>query len=125
MESNKSSDKSESKKMPELEPINIEINNSEVLPLESKINIVPSELRVTDACMTSFEYCAVVSIRATHIANSGPIFIECGDLSDPTEIAKLEIKNKRCPLLIMRTMMFSGNQSVVELWKVNEMAIPE
>ena len=88
--------------------------------LRSEIVYVRPEDRITSEVMTIFEYCEVVSVRAKQIENGGVVFTDIGDLTDPLEIARLEVANKRCPIDIVRMI----TDIVAERWHVNEMAIP-
>ena len=85
-----------------------------------EIIIVADEKRKTSEIITKFEFTEVVSNRAKQIENGGKIFTDIGSLSNPIEMAELEIKMKKCPLSIRR--MISSN--LAEIWDVNEMIIP-
>lgn len=79
------------------------------------------EDRVSSEVMTKFEFCEAVSIRARQIEQKNKIFTEIGHLTDPIEIAKKEIYDKKCPLSVVRVIF--NNQ--MEKWHINEMAIPD
>lgn len=76
--------------------------------------------RVTSECMTRFEYTEIISQRAKQIENGGPCFTDTDGISDPIEMAKKELCDKKCPLNIIRPI----TNFVAEKWSVNEMAIP-
>lgn len=86
-----------------------------------KITIVPPEDRITSDIMTVAEYCDVVGNRAKHIENSKNfvVFTDVEGETDPIEMAKKEIKDKRCPLSIIR--MYGDR--IGEIWEVNEMIV--
>jgi DNA-directed RNA polymerase I, II, and III subunit RPABC2 len=79
------------------------------------------EDRVTSEIMTKFEYCEAISIRAKQIEDGGQVFTEIGELTDPIEIAKKEILDKRCPLSIIRHI----TPNIAEEWHINEMETSE
>ena len=88
--------------------------------LEKTITYVLPEDRITSEVMTKFEYCEVISIRAKQIENGGQPFTSIGELTDPIDIAKKEIADKKCPLDIVRGI----TDNLFERWHVNELAIP-
>ena len=107
------------------EPGHMRINKYLYTPLiETKTIYVHPDARITSEVMTDFEYNHIVGIRAQQLANDLKSFTEIGDLSDPIEIAKLEIANKRCPLSIKRVRTMLNGCEIAELWEVNEMSIP-
>lgn len=57
--------------------------------------------------LTKFERIRIISIRAHQIATGSPLFLEENEipegLSDPIELAKLELEKGRLPLLIRRS----------------------
>jgi len=108
--------------IPELEVVSNAIKERyEYKPLlRTEIVYVLPEDRITSEVMTKFEYCEVISIRAKQIENGASSFTNIGDLTDPIEIAKKEIADKKCPLDIIRMK----TDKIAERWHVNEMAIP-
>ncbi len=82
--------------------------------------IVANEQRITSEIMTQAEYTRVVSERAKQIENGSPIFIQLRNEHDPITIAEREIRQKKCPLKIMRYL----SKNIREEWEVNEMIIP-
>jgi DNA-directed RNA polymerase subunit K/omega len=78
------------------------------------------EDRITSEVMTKFELCEVISIRARQLELGQKIFTDASNLTDPLDIAKKEISDKKCPLCIVRMI----TDKVAEKWQVNEMAIP-
>lgn len=83
------------------------------------ITIVAPEDRITSDIMTVAEYCEVVGNRAKHIENSKNfiVFTNVEGETDPIKMAKKEIKDKRCPLSIIR--MYGDR--IGEVWEVNEL----
>lgn len=110
-------------KMPKLEsaPVSQAIKERyEYNPvLRSEIIYVLPEDRRCSEIMSRLEECEVVSIRAAQIESGSPIFTDIGFLIDPLEIARKEIKDKRCPLSIIRHII---PDVLAEKWAVNELA---
>ncbi len=93
--------------------------------LRSEIVYVHPDNRITSEVMSKFELCEVRSHRAKQIESGLLPFVEVGELTDPLEIANKEIKNKKCPLDIIRVILEHNNMKIAERWHVNEMAIPD
>ena len=57
--------------------------------------------------LTKFEKIRIISIRAHQIATGSPLFLEENEipegLTDPIELAKLELEKGRLPILIRRS----------------------
>lgn len=92
--------------------------------MTKEIIIVEPDKRITSQIMTRAEYCEVLSNRAKHIENSknNLVFVDIENEIDPIEMAKKEIKHKKCPLSIVR--MYGYGSNIGEIWEVNEMTIP-
>lgn len=82
--------------------------------------VTPNEYRRTSEIMMSFEYARVISERAKEIENGSPIFIQLTNEFDPIEIAEKEIRQKKCPLKIIRYL----KPHIKEEWDVNDMIPP-
>ncbi len=78
------------------------------------------EDRVTSEVMTRFELCEIISIRAKQLEKGHKVFTDVGELTNPIDIARKEILDKKCPLSIRRMI----TDKVGEKWQANEMAIP-
>lgn len=77
--------------------------------------------------MTIYEYAEVISQRAAQIQKSfKSVFTSIGTLSDPRDIAKKEILDKKCPLSIIRKLYHDPitNRTICEKLSVNDLAIP-
>lgn len=90
-----------------------ETNNIEI--------IVKSENRVTSDRLSLFEIIELINIRATQISKGAQTFIDVSELNDPIEMAKKEVFNNKCPLLVKRHIGLSK----YELWNPNEMIKPK
>lgn len=57
--------------------------------------------------LTKFEKVRIISVRAQQIATGSPIFLEENEipegLTDPIELAKLELEKGKLPILIRRS----------------------
>ena len=94
--------------------------DNHVIETHKDIIITPADDRKTSEKLTEYEYTEVVSHRAKQIENGGPIYVDIGDETDPIKMAELEINLKKCPLSIRRL----HNNSIAEIWEVNEMTLP-
>lgn len=103
----------------------IDEENNEVEKLDNKIiwHEVPKEERISDNFLSDFEYVNCLAIRTKQITLDAKILLKNADelkkKYTPKEIAKLEIKNKCCPLIIVRKIP-NGN---IEKWSINELDI--
>ena len=97
-----------------------------VNPLDKKFvtsktfTVVKPEDRITSDVMTLYEYTEVISIRAAQIQANAKTFTNVDLLDDPIKMAEKEIYDRKCPLSIKRNI----NENEVEIWEVNELAIP-
>ena len=83
------------------------------------IEVAP-ENRRTSEVMTIYEYTEIISTRTKQIESGGVCFTDTGDEEDPIKMAEKELRDKRCPLMIIRHI----TPIIVERWDVNEMAMP-
>lgn len=101
------------------------IDTTDEESMENKLTwrVVSNEERITDNFLSDYEYVRALSVRAKHIALGAKILLkdaeELRKKYTPKEIAILEIKNKSCPLIIVREVP-NGN---VEYWDINELDI--
>jgi ABC-type Zn2+ transport system substrate-binding protein/surface adhesin len=85
-----------------------------------EIIIVRPENRRTSSRLQKHELISVVGTMANYVKNiSGYASYE--GMTDEKEIAIKLIKDKKCPFMIKRYL----NENTIELWKVNEMELPE
>lgn len=85
-----------------------------------KITFVPPDKRETSEIMTEEERSEVIGRRMKQLKESRA-FIDTTNLFSDEEIAIQEIKQRRCPLAIVR--MIEKNKTA-EWWAVNEMSLP-
>jgi len=88
--------------------------------LHREVRVVPKGERRTPDMPSPYEIARVVSERAKQIEDGAPIFVELEGESDPIEIAKKEIQQKKCPMCIVRYIA----PQIKEIWRVNEMVVP-
>lgn len=95
------------------------ISNSIVSNDESYIKYYTNKEKFNEY-MTKCELTKILSVRTQQIARGCPVSIIVPDnIYDPYDIAKLELKNKKCPLLIRR---YSPDNSYVDV-KINDLII--
>ena len=76
---------------------------------------------ITSNKMTKYEKAKIIGIRAEMIANGfKPLISVPKYIDDVTEIAKLELKQKKTPFIIRKST--SNNY---EYWKISDMIIPD
>jgi DNA-directed RNA polymerase I, II, and III subunit RPABC2 len=85
----------------------------------SEITVVKPENRITSDYMTLYEHSKIIGTRAQHIANGAPIYTDISGLSDPLDIAKKELDERKCPLSIVRRI----SKDKIEIWSANELHI--
>lgn len=76
-----------------------------------------AERRFTSPIMTKFERAKILGVRAQQISMSAPIMVEYGDETDPVEIAKKELKEKKTPLIVLRRLP----DNTYEKWSVKDL----
>jgi len=92
--------------------LNSQINNDEEF-------IIPNSMRRTSNKLLKPEKTELIGIRAIHIEKGAEPTVNIGNLSEPIDIAKLEMKMKKFPLNIVRSL----NGYLFEEWSPNEMII--
>ena len=85
--------------------------------------------RVTSDHICQYEYTNLIGVRATQISKNNIVYLdEYPNLTDPIEIATLELKMRKSPILIHRKVdeYIEGDTlyTVYEKWDPNEMRIP-
>lgn len=105
----------------EIDEDEIELNKhiEEATDIKERILVDPND-RVTSNKMTDAEYTEVLSIRSTQIEKTSNVFTNVDGLIDPFEMAKKELHDRRCPLMISRNIGLSK----VEHWNPNDMILP-
>lgn len=100
---------------------NINFNDND-LDNDSKFQyIVQSDDKITSSILTIYELVELISIRGSQISNGSYVFTDITGLTDPTEMAKKEIMDNKCPLYIKRHIGLDK----YELWSPNLMSKPK
>ena len=76
---------------------------------------------ITSPLMTKYEYTRVLGIRAMQISMNAPVIIDIEGLTDPIQIAKKELQEKKIPLIIRRNLP----NGTYEDWNIIDMIIPK
>ncbi|KAI5184572.1 DNA-directed RNA polymerases I, II, and III subunit RPABC2 [Nematocida homosporus] len=106
-----SDDKSFQENEDELIVEDVNLDGAEVSP------VMEAPKRFTSPIMTKFERAKILGIRAQQISMSAPIMVEYGDETDPVEIAKKELREKKTPLIILRRLP----DNTYEKWPVHDL----
>ena len=85
----------------------------------SEVTVVKPENRITSDYMTLYEHSKLIGTRAQHIANGAPIYVDITGLSDPLDIARKELQERKCPLSVVRRI----SKDKIEIWSANELHI--
>ena len=86
--------------------------------------IIPDEQRITSQFLTLEELTEAIGIRATQIEKGAPVFTDVTGYDDPIEMARKELLDGKSPLKLIREMKQRETERWVEVWKVNDLAVP-
>ena len=103
---------------PELGEINMNDEHHMIM------HIIPDEERMSSNYLTLEEETEARGIRVTQIEGGAPVFTDVEGFTDPIEMARKELLDKKSPLILIREMRRDKTGRYVELWKVNEMTLP-
>ncbi len=78
-----------------------------------------NKTRITSKYLNKYERVKVIGIRAQQISLGALPLVDIGNLTDPIDIANLEIKEKKCPIIIKRYLP----NGTFEQWSVNELLL--
>jgi RNA polymerase Rpb6. len=93
----------------------------EPTPTRVVVKIVRPEERRTSHILSMYEATHIIATRAAQIESGSTCFADnIKGIIDPIEMAKAELLQRKCPLLIRRKV---GNDKI-ELWSPNDMTIP-
>ncbi|KAI5180686.1 DNA-directed RNA polymerases I, II, and III subunit RPABC2 [Nematocida sp. AWRm80] len=98
------------------ENIEVDIENEDENEKEIQ-NEIEVDKRFTSPILTKFERAKILGIRAQQISMAAPIMVEYGDETDPVEIAKKELREKKTPLIILRRLP----DNTYEKWRVKDL----
>ncbi|VDK64741.1 unnamed protein product [Anisakis simplex] len=77
--------------------------------------------RVTTPFMTKYERARILGTRALQIAMGAPVMVELEGETDPLEIARKELKDRKIPIIIRRYLPDGS----FEDWGVDELNITD
>jgi DNA-directed RNA polymerase subunit K/omega len=81
--------------------------------------VVPAHMRRTSHRLSMAERTNLIGTRATHISMGAQVYVTIGNLTNATDIAIKELKNKMFPFNLERQL----NSHEIEYWNPNEMTI--
>ena len=116
-EDNEDVDENEKKYIEE----NINFNDNDLDNDSAFQFIVQSDDKITSNILTIYEMVELISIRGSQIANGSYVFTDITGITEPTEMAKKEIMDNKCPLYIKRHIGLDR----YELWSPNLMSKPK
>ncbi len=89
------------------------------------MHIVNEDERITSNCLQKSEMAYIISIRAEQIAKHSLAFVDTTGLHSAIDIAKKELYNRKCPLILRRLVGCNiQNEPIIEEWCVREMGFP-
>lgn len=88
--------------------------------IQTQIIVDPADHQFSDV-VSCFEYTELIGTRATQLDNGEVPYVDVGNLIDTRDIAKLELYQRRCPIMIERQYLDGIH---VEMWNPNEMILP-
>ncbi|CAD5206120.1 unnamed protein product [Bursaphelenchus okinawaensis] len=80
---------------------------------------IESSMRVTTQFMTKYERARILGTRALQIAMGAPVMVELEGETDPLEVARKELKEKKIPIIIRRYLPDGS----FEDWGVEELIV--
>ncbi len=80
---------------------------------------VPPERRTTTRYLTKFERARVLGTRALQISMNAPLMVSPDGETDPLELAKKELVERKIPIIIRRYLPDGS----FEDWSINELLI--
>lgn len=92
--------------------------------LVEKHIIVSNDDRRTSDTLNKFEYSAILSERTEYISEDSTTFINIDGMDDPREIAKAEIRQRKCPIMIKRYVGTKDGQKYFEIVSPNDLIHP-
>lgn len=80
---------------------------------------VPMKDRVTTRYLTKYERARILGLRALQISMNAPIMVDLSGETDPLDIARKELREKKIPMLIRRYLPDNSYED----WSVEELLI--
>lgn len=80
---------------------------------------VPKEKRITTPYMTKYEKARILGTRALQIAMNAPVLVDIEGETDPLQLARKELAQKKIPLIVRRYLPDNSYED----WSVEELII--
>jgi DNA-directed RNA polymerase subunit K/omega len=94
-------------------------------------DVVTGDACITSARLSAYEYTRLIATRAAQIEKGSGTFIPDDGKTSITQLAIMELKEKKCPLMLERTIQpaYTSKDGVrhlriVEQWDPNIMSLP-
>ena len=96
-------------------------------PLHCRNYIIPPDERRTSSILTKEEVSKLLSMRIAQIEHNSPILTDVTGLTSPIAMAKKELIDRKCPILVHRedTSKRTLTSKYFEVWDPNEMGLPD
>ncbi|CAG8748124.1 13062_t:CDS:2, partial [Racocetra fulgida] len=91
------------------------------MDIDKAEKVVQEKERVTTPYMTKYEKARILGTRALQISMNAPILVDRDNETDPLEIAKKELRQKKIPLMVRRFLPDGSYED----WHVRELIIPD
>jgi DNA-directed RNA polymerase I, II, and III subunit RPABC2 len=92
------------------------MENIKIIEIEDKE--ISNKPRITLPYLSKYEKARVLSVRSLEISKGAQLMIDNTDnVSNPIELAKMELKEKKIPFIIVRTLPDGSTEE----WKVSEL----
>ncbi|KAI6182355.1 RPB6-like protein [Aphelenchoides bicaudatus] len=107
------------------EPMDDDLQDLEAFEEGEPLQLVPtaqkvdSAHRVTTNYMTKYERARILGTRALQIAMGAPVMVELEGETDPLEVARKELKERKIPIIIRRYLPDGS----FEDWGVEELIV--
>ena len=94
------------------------------LNIYKKEYIIPVDERTTSNKINLFEYSRLITTRCSMISQGSIPLVNINNIDSEEEIAILEIKSRKIPLLIKRYVGLMDGTVLIEIWDPKEMTLP-
>ena len=82
---------------------------------------VENKDRITTRFMTKYERARVLGTRALQISMNAPVLVDTEKLTDPLQIAMMELREKKIPFIIRRYLPDGSYED----WSVDELVVED
>lgn len=84
----------------------------------------PTAMVFTSNTMSLYEFTRVLAIRTKDISLHSGVYTDCTDIVDAEQRARKELRDRRCPLIVERTVAMQDGVKVIEAFRARDMNIP-